>query len=66
MIPTRRTRLMLLVTVLVALSTNLAPTSVIRVPEDYTSIQDAIDITSDGNVISVWGSPPGQPSVPES
>jgi hypothetical protein len=59
-----RTRLMLLVTVLVALSTNLAPASVIRVPEDYTNIQDAIDVASDGDVISVWGPPPGQPSVP--
>ena len=59
-----RTRLMPLVPVLVALSLNLAPTNVILVPENYTTIQAAIDYASDGDVISVWGPPPGQPSNP--
>ena len=53
-----------LVPVLVALSLNLAPANVILVPENYTTIQAAIDYASDGDVISVWGPPPGQPSNP--
>ncbi|MBN2465081.1 right-handed parallel beta-helix repeat-containing protein, partial [candidate division WOR-3 bacterium] len=36
----------------------------IRVPEDYTSIQLAVTNASDGDTISVWGPPPGQPSNP--
>jgi hypothetical protein len=42
-----------------------ANATVWKVPEDRATIQAAIhDLASNGDVISVWGPPPGQPSYP--
>ncbi|MCX6841349.1 MAG: right-handed parallel beta-helix repeat-containing protein [candidate division WOR-3 bacterium] len=38
--------------------------NLIKVPEDYWTIQDAITNAGNGDVISVWGPPPGQNSPP--
>jgi hypothetical protein len=59
-----RRRSMLLIPVLVALSLGPVLADPIKVPEDYTTIQAAINNASSGAVISVWGPPPGQSSPP--
>jgi hypothetical protein len=34
------------------------------VPFPYQHIQDAITAANDGDTVSVWGPPPGQPAIP--
>ncbi|HTW91607.1 MAG TPA: right-handed parallel beta-helix repeat-containing protein [bacterium] len=57
-------RLLLSVLLLLALQPKLVPANVIQVPEEWHTIQLAINHASDGDVISVWGPPPGQSAPP--
>jgi hypothetical protein len=59
-----RSRLLLAALLLVALQPNIAPATVVLVPEIRTTIQGGVDLASNGDTVSVWGPPPGQPSVP--
>jgi len=49
-----RSRLLLLVLLLVALQPKPAPASVIRVPDQWPTIQSGIDHANNGDTVSVW------------